>query len=227
MFVNNQHTPLCAVLNRETRSVHEKRDFMKTAGVDRRIERTKQLLHEALLSLILEKGYEAITVQDILDRANLGRSTFYSHYQNKDALLQTGFDHLQAMLEERHRSLAASRKTGAETHFNLTLELFRHAQENHLLYKAIVGKQSGQIIMQAAHSSLSDLIRKHLASILKPEMKTAVPAKVAVHWIASSFLTLITWWLDNNLPYSAEEMDRIFRTVTFPGIEAGLGITVS
>ena len=201
---------------------------MKKVRTDRRIERTKQLLHEALLSLIPEKGYEAITVQDILDRANLGRSTFYSHYQNKDALLRTGFNHLQAMLEERHRSLAAaSQETGTDKDFNLTLELFWHAQENHLLYKAIVGKQSGQIIMKAAHSSLSGLIRNHLASHLKTEMKTAVPVEVAVHWIASSFLTLITWWLDNNLPCSAEEMDRIFRTVTLPGIEAGLGITFS
>ncbi len=61
---------------------------------DRRIQRTRQLLHEALITLILEKGYDAITVQDILERANLGRSTFYAHYQDKEALLLSGFQEL-------------------------------------------------------------------------------------------------------------------------------------
>ena len=54
--------------------------MIKNERVDRRVQRTRHLLNEALMSLIMEKGYEAITVQDIIDRANLGRSTFYAHY---------------------------------------------------------------------------------------------------------------------------------------------------
>jgi len=66
--------------------------MMKTERVDRRVQRTRQLLNEALMSLIVEKGYEAITVQDIIDRANLGRSTFYAHYQDKEDLLLSGME---------------------------------------------------------------------------------------------------------------------------------------
>src|SRR3990172_810944 len=117
---------------------------------DRRVERTRKLLHEALMALIQEKGYEKITVQDILDKANLGRSTFYSHYRHKDELFLSGFDHLRTMLEERHRALLSDKARGKAADFNLSLELFRHARENHGHYKAMVGKQSGQMIMRQA-----------------------------------------------------------------------------
>jgi AcrR family transcriptional regulator len=62
---------------------------------DRRIQRTRRLLQDALVGLILEKGYEAITVQDILDRANVGRSTFYEHFYDKDDLLLSSFEFLR------------------------------------------------------------------------------------------------------------------------------------
>ncbi len=68
---------------------------MKTGQTDRRVQRTQALLQDALLALIEEKGYAAITVQDILDRANLGRSTFYMHYRDKDDLLVSGFEQLK------------------------------------------------------------------------------------------------------------------------------------
>ncbi|MEJ2354006.1 MAG: TetR/AcrR family transcriptional regulator, partial [Anaerolineales bacterium] len=65
---------------------------MKKERVDRRVQRTRQLLNDALMSLIVEKGYDSITVQNIIDRANLGRSTFYAHYQDKDDLLLSGIE---------------------------------------------------------------------------------------------------------------------------------------
>ena len=66
---------------------------------DRRVERTQQLLRGALVSLIREKGFEALTVQDIIDRANVGRATFYSHFDNKEDLLVSGFEDLRASLK--------------------------------------------------------------------------------------------------------------------------------
>ena len=81
---------------------------MKKIQMDRRIQRTRQLLHEALIELIQEKGYEAVTVQDILDRANLGRSTFYLHYRDKEELLLSGFERLRDEFEAHQ--LAATPK---------------------------------------------------------------------------------------------------------------------
>jgi AcrR family transcriptional regulator len=70
---------------------------------DRRVERTQRLLREALFSLIQEKGFEALSVQEIIDRANVGRATFYAHFDNKEDLLVSGFDTLRASLKERQR----------------------------------------------------------------------------------------------------------------------------
>ena len=189
---------------------------------DRRVERTRMLLHEALMALILEKGYESVTVQDILDRANLGRSTFYSHYRDKDELFLKGFDHLQAMLEKRHSQMA-DKTDGQSTEFNLSLELFRHAQQNYRLYKALVGKHSGHMVMTHAHTLLTDFLRHYLEPYYRNKNKTGVSREIMAHWLVSSFLSLLTWWLDNNLPYTAERMDEIFRQLTMPGLEAVVG----
>ncbi len=196
---------------------------MKGKKEDRRIGRTRRMMHEALMALIVEKGYESVTVQDILDRADLGRSTFYSHYRNKDELLLSGFDHLRAMLEKQYQGLKPSEKGGTEAGFNLSLEFFRHAGQNLRLYKAIVGRESGQLIMRYIHRYLFDLARGRLADAVK-NRKTAVRTDAAAHWLVSSFLSLLTWWLDNNLPVTAEQIDAMFRKLTMPGLDAALGI---
>ena len=74
---------------------------MKEKKEDRRVGRTRRLMHEALMALIVEKGYETVTVQDILDRADVGRSTFYAHYRDKDELLLSSFEHLRTLLASR------------------------------------------------------------------------------------------------------------------------------
>src|SRR5690349_21251623 len=66
---------------------------------DRRVQRTRRLLHEALLSLIHEKRYEVITVQEILDRADIGRSTFYMHFKDKDELLFSGLENVNILVK--------------------------------------------------------------------------------------------------------------------------------
>lgn len=199
---------------------------MKNKKLDRRVERTRMLLHEALMALILEKGYESVTVQDILDRANLGRSTFYSHYRDKDDLFLNGFGHLQSMMEKQHAQVAG-KTGGSSSEFNLSLELFRHAQQNYRLYKAMVGRQSGQMMSTHAHTLLSNVVRQYLEQHFKAKKKPGVSPEILSHWLVSSFLSLLTWWLDNNLPHTAEKMDEIFRQLTMPGLEAVLGHDLS
>lgn len=195
---------------------------MKEKKEDRRVERTRMLLHEALMALILEKGYESVTVQDILDRANLGRSTFYSHYRDKDDLFLNGLNHLQTMLEKQHSQMARN-VDGSSSEFSLSLELFRHAQQNHRLYKAMVGKQSGHMVLTHAHTLLSGVVRQHLELYYKDKKKPAVSPEILAHWLVSSFFSLLTWWLDNHLPHTAEKMDEIFRQLTMPGVAIVLG----
>ena len=82
---------------------------------DRRIQRTYKILHEALVELILEKGYDKVTVQDVIDRANVGRSTFYSHFKDLEDLFLRGFDNLWSQFEA-HFSEQASQTVDVRTY---------------------------------------------------------------------------------------------------------------
>ena len=180
-------------------------------------------MHEALMALIVEKGYEAITVQDILDRADVGRSTFYAHYRDKDELLLSSFEHLRTLFEQQQQALFDSRRTGREPEVNFILELFRHAAEHHQLYKAIAGRQSGEMILKYLRSYLYTMLIGPLTEITRNKKSPPVPMEITTHHLVNSLLSLMTWWLDNNMPYSAERMDEIFRTLTAPAIEAAFG----
>jgi AcrR family transcriptional regulator len=199
---------------------------MKEKREDRRIGRTRKLMQEALMSLIVEQGYEKITVQDILDRADVGRSTFYAHYRDKDDLLLSSFEHLRTLFEQQQAALLASRRTGDDPVVNIVLELFRHTGQHHRLYKAIAGRQSGEMIMKYLHRYLSGLLAPPLGELVRKRRSLPVPVDVTVHYLVGTLLSLMTWWLDNNMPYPPEKMDEMFRTLTKPGIEAALGNNV-
>ena len=177
--------------------------------------RTRRILSEALTALIVEQGYEKTTVQDIIDRANVGRSTFYAHFIDKDALLRSGFDHLRDELSKKEIS-------GKES-WEVALDLFQHAGNHYPLYKAMVGKPSWDMIRQYAHTFLVALIRDYLKPKISAKKKTILPLDIVVEYIVSSFLALLTWWLAHNMPYSAEQMTEMFKGLTKPGVDAGLG----
>lgn len=180
-------------------------------------------MHEALMSLIVEKGYEAVTVQDILDRADVGRSTFYAHYRDKDELLLSGVEHLRSLFEQQQQALRAAKDGEGGLEFNMILELFRHTAEHHKLYKAFAGKQSGAMILKYVYRYLYDMLIVPHKALAKNRKAPPVSIEVTTHWIVTSLLSLVIWWLDNNMPYSAEEMDEMFRKLTMPGIAAALG----
>lgn len=196
---------------------------MKAKREDRRIGRTRKLMHDALMVLIVEKGYEAVTVQDILDRADVGRSTFYAHFRDKDQLLLSGFEHLRTLFEQQQQSLLALQQGTKGPEFNMILELFRHTGQHHKLYKAMAGKQSGEMILKYLHRYLYDMLIVPHTALMKNRKAPPVPVEITTHWIVTSLLSLMIWWLESNMPYSAEKMDEMFRKLTMPGIEVAFG----
>ena len=183
---------------------------------DRRIQRTRKLLQEALLALILEKSYEELTVQDVIDRANVGRSTFYAHFQDKEDLLLSEFETFQSMFEHH----LINQPTTDTSPWSLSLVMFQHAQGNLKLYKALAGKQGGSLGLAYLQKYLSSLLLTHLQQQLTRKDHVIVPPEILAHYLVNAFMSLLTWWLDNNLPYSAERMNEMFRQLTQPGIEA-------
>jgi AcrR family transcriptional regulator len=196
---------------------------MKAGQVDRRIQRTRQLLQDALLELILEKGYAAITVQDILDRANLGRSTFYVHYRDKDDLLVSEFEHFKSMFEDFDTHIPGDKQKQTTRASSPSLAFFRHAGDQHRLYKAMVGKQGGEVVQKYLYQYVSDLMKDHLNRQIAQTKQLTVPREILIHYMVSSFLALLTWWLDHDMPYSAERMEEIFTTLTVSGFRNALG----
>jgi AcrR family transcriptional regulator len=195
---------------------------MQEQKTDRRIQRTEQQLRAALIALILEKGYDAITVQDILDRANMGRSTFYAHYRDKEDLLLSGFQVLFDTFEKEYRQTTAPDKDLAQAGKELSLFFFRHAGSHRALFQAMIGEQGGKIVLEHTQRYLVNFIRDNIAAQLTDRQKD-LPVDVLAHYIASSYLSLLIWWLDHDLPYTAEQMDRLYQQLVAPGIREMLG----
>jgi AcrR family transcriptional regulator len=193
------------------------KQVLEEPKTDRRIQRTRQLLRDALIALILEKGFDAVTVQDILDRANMGRSTFYAHYRDKEDLLLSGFQMLFDVFQKEYLQMGLPTADPAQAARDISLFFFRHAGSNRGLFKAMIGERGGKIIMDHAQKYLTQFIREHIAENLSGPQKS-LPVDVIAHYIASSYLALLTWWLDHDLPYTAEQMDDLYQRLVFPGI---------
>ena len=176
---------------------------------DRRSQRTRQLLSEAFVQLLKEKGYNAITVSDIIERANVGRSTFYSHYHDKDDLFVGEMDRVIEVLSHH-----LPNQEGMP--FFPSLGLFRHVGEEYELYKALVWSPGIDLLIKHMQKSLSHRIEQGLQESGKD---FEVPLPILGNFIAGSFLTLLKWWLENKMIYSPEEMDTFFKRLTTAGIE--------
>lgn len=179
---------------------------------DRRSQRTRHFLSEALVELIRERDYNKITVSDIIERANVGRSTFYAHYRNKDDLLVGELDRVIDVLSQ-----GIHHESSDDGWFFPSLGLFRHVGEEYELYKALVWSSGMDLMIKHMQKSLSKRIEQGLQ---ENGRKFDVPLSILANFVAGSFLTLLKWWLENKMIYSAEQMDGIFKKLTLPGIEA-------
>jgi AcrR family transcriptional regulator len=181
----------------------------KTPETDRRVRKTKQRLNEALNGLMVEKGYDKVTVQDIINRADVGRSTFYAHYETKDDLLMSKIEHL---IENMHLALGdAPALSGPVIR---CLPLFLHLSENHLIFKSMIGSHGIAMVSELVHAGLL----QHVTEILERRNtggdRHAVPVDARAGFLTGSLLALAQWWLDRDMPYSPEQMDEMFQALT-------------
>jgi AcrR family transcriptional regulator len=191
---------------------------------DRRVRRTRRLLRKALLSLILERGYDHVTVQDVLDRADVGRATFYAHFRDKDDLLVSGADELRASLRQQVSKFVAADGSPNQERLEVIRVLFEHAALHRRLYHAMLGRRGAGTILKYAHQDLTALFREHLEEVIAHRgLRPTVPVDIVAHYVVSSLLALLTWWLDNDLPYTAHEMSQVFQKLTRSGVAGALG----
>jgi AcrR family transcriptional regulator len=191
------------------------------ARTDRRIERTRQLIRAAFRSLLEEKGYETVTVQDIIDRANVGRATFYAHFDNKDELFASGFDELRASLKALQRAALLRGADLGERVFAFSEEMFAHANQYRNVFQAMVGKQSGVVVQRLLHKLLVDLVRDDVKAASGRGATSAVAVDAVAQFIAGGLFGLLVWWLNARPRLSATEMNALFRTLAMPALAAG------
>ena len=196
---------------------------MHELAEDRRVRRSRRLLQEALLQLVLEKGYDKVTVQDVLDRADVGRATFYAHFRDKDDLLVSGSEELREVLRGQMTAFLEAEDRPSDEQLVVTRVLFEHAARNRQLYRALIGNRGGGIVMRQAQRDLTGLFREHLQqAAAQHRLQPSVPVEIVVQYAVGSLLTLLTWWLDNDLPYSPAEMSRAFQRLSHDGIPRAL-----
>jgi AcrR family transcriptional regulator len=187
-------------------------------AIDRRISRSKATLQHALTFLILKKGYEAVTIQDICDEANVGRSTFYAHYTSKDDLKRRGFEHLRKELVDRQNEAQAAPGDTKERSLGFSLTMFEHARDHIDLYRALVGGRGGAVSLGQIRQILSDLVRNELAATVGKNSADIVPRELMVQYVVGAFMAVMTWWLDGGAKLPPKRIDAMFRRLATEGI---------
>ncbi len=181
---------------------------------DRRILRTRDTLGDALVALMQEKSFDEITVQEVLDRAGVGRSTFYVHYRDKDDLFLSDVEDFFEAFSTALKRQGANAKRLAPVQ-----ELFTHVREAREFYAALVtsGKVNDVHTLGRGYLARSIEERLHMAGL---EIEGARRAAQA-HALAGSLFSLLDWWIDKGMKADPQEMDDLFHRMAWSGLAAG------
>ncbi|APE26658.1 MULTISPECIES: TetR/AcrR family transcriptional regulator [Streptomyces] len=198
---------------------------MKPAG-DRRVRRTRAALRQALVELVLDKGFHAVTVEEVTERADVGRATFYAHYRDKEDLL-VGI--VRDLAEDRERLLPAVRQAHAEGFTGLPVKyVFEHAEQEKPVYQVILrGEGDGRALRE-----FTDLIRTHAeaafrARVAQLGVTPRIPLDVVARAWTGELIALLTWWVENDTGYSAAEITAHLRDLSVYGRVWATGLTPS
>ncbi|MBG0823284.1 TetR/AcrR family transcriptional regulator [Planomonospora sp. ID91781] len=184
-------------------------------GLDRRVRRTRRAVQDALVDAIVDKGYDAVTVTDLIERADIGRSTFYSHFTGKqDVLFHT--------IDELVDQLGSARPATPEEMFTFSLPLLEHVDEQRHLVRALLGPRGGAAVHARIRYVLSSIIRTELLAALPPDTPAPADLDLAVTCAAGAFMALLTRWVEDGTAETPARMDAVFRTVLTKGVAAAL-----
>ncbi len=191
--------------------------------LDRRVQRTRKMLRESLLSLILEEGFDEISIQDITDKANLGRATFYLHFKDKDELLLEVMEQLMEDILDQVPQLSAAQWRLED--IKAITKLFDIAAKHYDLYRILIIGSGGITASRQLRQSIASSVAASIqAEIESKNAQPEVPVEFIANHFAGSLLSTIYWWLDSDLPYSAEEIAEMFQKVNQVDRETLLGL---
>jgi AcrR family transcriptional regulator len=182
------------------------------AAPDRRVRRTRTAIQRALLTLMAEKGYDAVTATDIIERADVGRSTFYTHFTDKQHVLYDSLDDLGDFLREQ-------RRPGHDGVLGFGLALFEHVEEQRDLVRVLLGRRGGHVVQDRVAHLIAELVREDLAPLAE-RADPGTPPDLVVAGVVGTYLALLRTWADSGTTWTPAQMDDAARRLLGPGLTA-------
>ena len=185
--------------------------------MDRRQQKTRTAIFSAFTSLLAEKSYSKITVQEIIDAANVGRTTFYAHFETKDDLLKE-------LCEELFGHIIGSAMDCTHTHGlysdgsapeSVFCHLLQHLQENDRNIISLLSCESSEMFLRFFKDSLNELVRFQFINQNR-KANTDIPEDFLINHISGSFVEMVLWWIKGHRKQTPEDLDRYFRAVIEP-----------
>lgn len=192
---------------------------------DARVRRTQRRLRDAIVSLIHEKSYPAIVVNEILERADVGRSAFYAHFSNKDALLASGIE--QMLHATPPRALVPSIGP-LRNALGFSFPVFEYIGQCRHAAEGKMARRGRQIVHQHLHRVLAERIKDEVRTALQQEDgRAAIPAELATGYIVTTFILVLNWWVESQSRLSAREVDDVFLALVVPALASPAGRPLS
>jgi AcrR family transcriptional regulator len=181
---------------------------------DRRVQRTKTSLREALMGLAREKPYDAIAVKEILGRANVGRSTFYAHFHDKNELLESAIHEMLGSIHDRRPA-----RGGVDEPLAFSRPILDYIAEHRRCGAAM--PRDGRVVMHARlQTVLTSLIGDGLAALSGRQPTPAIPTDLIARHIAGTFVLVLNWWVETDAKLTAADVDARFRALVLPVLTA-------
>lgn len=190
------------------------------AKTDRRVRQTRERLQQALIQLIDERGYDAITVQEIVDRADVGRTTFYEHYRSKDDLFMSCHE---AIVSEFHRIHSYPESLLLPEASPGIISAYRHLVEARVLLYPIFQSQDGLLILRRIRDGSAQDIEAALRVIFA-EADSTIPINILANYLAGAQVALVQWWLEKRQPYTPEDLAQTFHRLQRAAIRDAFGL---
>ncbi len=178
---------------------------------DRRVQRTKQTLFTALMQLVDEKPFDKITVQEILERANVGRTTFYTHFQSKADLFLGSHEHIIAAISRSFFTETGALRPEPAPELFMFLEMSQQSRDT---YFYLTGGVEGEEIMRLLKERIAQHLEMQLRELFREE-DSAIPFSVLAQQVASSIVSVAGWWMSKRSPYAPQEMVRMLHAMNY------------
>ena len=178
------------------------------------MQKTKASLHEALIGLAREKPYPSIAVKEILDRANVGRSTFYTHFRDKDDLLESGIHEVLRSLHDRPRAASAPERIVA-----FSLPLLQHIDEHRRAAGPRMRREGRVIMHERLEAVLTSVIADELATTRRTS-QAKTPMDLVARYVASTFVLVLNRWVESDTAWTPTETDALFRALVIPTLNS-------